>query len=336
MHHRDPCWNRWRALSGLIVLLLHLTATAQTQTRVQASLQKVRQLYDTFQYESALEELRGARQHAQRDEEIVPLLLYKGIFLAELLRKEEASAAFTEALRLRPDASLPENISPKINLQFEAVRAALAVSKPEPEGRPSEPALREAPRPPAPAQPQKALAGTATPATPSADAAQAEKIAVQALNQIQLPATLPPINVVLVPNQEVNIVPPAPPDAPLSKVATPAGAVQEYSSHSPGSRILIPAGAGGALVIAGGVFWGLARKELSGITKDPPHLETFADAERSASRGRTYEAVGFSLLGAGLVGLGLAASLYAMDENSPVDLSVGTTGTVTVLQGRWR
>jgi tetratricopeptide (TPR) repeat protein len=101
-------------------------------------------------------------------------------------------------------------------------------------------------------------------------------------------------------------------------------------------RILIPAIAGGALLIAGGVSWSVARSEYSRLDGDDPNLTTLAAVQSSASRGRTYQTVGFSLMGAGIVSLGLAVGLYAKDElHSPIALGVGTDGTSAFIQGKW-
>jgi tetratricopeptide (TPR) repeat protein len=269
-------------------------------------LQKARQLYDNLQYERALEELRGVQPSALTRDERISIFLFKGILLAELLRSEEAAAAFKEALDLQPSASLPLDVSPKLSLQFEAVRATLAVVKPQPE-KPStkpEPLTELRPPPPPPEQPQQASAE------------------VQSVQQ-------PLIYVAPVTQQKVEVYnqPAATPAVPEAKVDT---------SRVLDSHILIPAGAGGALAIAGGVFWGLARKEFSRIESNDPRLGSLSEVQTSASHGRTYQTVGFSLMGAGLVGLGLAAGLYGMDRaDSPAGLSVGINSNQVVLSGRW-
>ncbi len=277
---------------------------------MEASLQKARQLYDTFQYERALEELQGVRQHVRTEDELVSLLLYKGIFLAELLRKEEASAAFAEALRLRPGASLPENISPKITLQFEATRAALAVSKPEPPKRPAEPGPQSKARPPSPKQPTKPPSPI-DPPTPSPGAPEYV--------------------------EETTEPPPKEMHPPLSMDAAPSPQVAEVpKGRAFGPRVLVPAATGGALVMAGSVFWGLAWREHSRLASADLYFNNISEMKASASRFRTYQTVGFSLLGAGIVGLGVATSLYGLSERgSSVVLGVGTNGTQVFLHGRW-
>jgi tetratricopeptide (TPR) repeat protein len=298
----------------LVVLLLQVTASAQAQAPVPPFLQKARRHFDNLEYERALVELLGAQRLTRNQDELVSLLLLKGIVLAELGKKAEASGAFREALRLRPGAVLPSDVPPKISRQFEAVSEALAVAELEPKERPTKPGPRASPPPPA-------------------STVQAGNADVQGQSQAQPPAVLPQINVVVSPNQEVNI---APPVTPLPAAATPSGEGDVHGSRALDSHILIPAGAGGALAIAGGIFWGLARKEFKKIESGDPRLNSLAAVQDTASNGRTYQTVGFSLMGAGLVGLGLAAGLYGVDgRGSPVELSVGTNGRQAVLYGRW-
>jgi hypothetical protein len=310
-----------------------MTAAAQAQTPVPALLQKARRHFDNLEYERALVELVSAQPRTRTQDERVPLLLLKGIILAELGKKAEASGAFREALRLRPGAVLPSNVSPKISRQFEAVSEALAVAEPEPEKRPTKRAARAAPRPARSAEPEKAPAMAVAPVSPPAGAVQSGNMGAQGQGHAQPPAALPQINVVVTPNQEVNI---APAVTPFSST-DPSGTGDVHRSQVLDPHILIPAGAGGALAIAGGIFWGLARKELKKIESGDPRLDSLSAVQSSASNGRAYQTVGFSLMGAGLVGMGLAAGLYGMDRaGSPVDLGVGTNGNQMVLHGRWQ
>lgn len=320
MRRSQTDWSHWKALLCLSILLLQATATAQAKTPVQALLQEARRRFDNLEYERTLVELLSAQRITRTQDELVPILLLKGIVLAELGKKAEASDTFREALRLRPGAVLPVDVSPKIARQFDAVSEALAVAKPAPEKRSKKPAPRAAPQP-----------------APSEESQKAPTLApppVQGQSHAQPPAALPQINVVVTPNQEVNI---APPVSPVSAAATPWSAMDATRGRGLDSHILIPAGAGGALAIAGGIFWGLARKEHSKIESDDPRLDSLQAVQGSASNGRTYQTVGFSLIGAGLVGLGLAAGLYGMDRTDPpVELIVGTQGSQVVLHGRWR
>ena len=314
MHRSQYGWSCWRALLGL-GLLLQVTAAAQVRTPVPPLLQVARRHFDNLEYERALVELLSAQRLTRTQDERVSLLLLKGIVLAEMGKKAEASSAFKEALRLQPEAALPPDVSPKISLQFEAISAALAVAKLEPEKRPTKPGPRASPPPPA-------------------ESVQAGRADAQGQSHAQPPAALPQINVVVAPIQEVNI---APPVTPLPAAATPSGAVDVHKSRVLDPHILIPAGTGGVLAIAGGVFWGLARKEFKKIESDDPRLDSLSAVQGSVSNGRTYQTVGFSLMGAGLVGLGLAVGLYRMEGagSPPVELVMGTNGRQALLHGRW-
>jgi len=320
MRRSEHDWRSWRALLGLSILLFQVTAAAQAKTPVQALLQEARRRFDNLEYERTLVELLSAQRLTRTQDELVSILLLKGIVLAELGKKAEASDTFREALRLRPAAVLPVDVSPKIARQFDAVSETLTVAKPEPQKRSKKPTPRAEP-PPTPSEESQKASSLASPA-------------VQVQSYAQPPAALPQISVVVTPNQEVNI---APPVSPVSAAATPSSAMEATRGRGLDSHILIPAGAGGALAIAGGIFWGLARKEHSKIESDDPRLDSLQAVQSSASNGRTYQTVGFSLMGAGLVGLGLAAGLYGMDRtDSPVELIVGTQGSQVVLHGRWQ
>ncbi|HYI02922.1 hypothetical protein [Hyalangium sp.] len=319
MHHVGPSsWSRWSALTGLSVLLLHLSAAAQGQRLAKAYIQEARNQYEDLEYERALVELHSAQQRARTQEELVFIYLFKGILLGELGRKAEASAAFKEALLLRPGAPLPLEVSPKIRQQFEAVDAALTVAKP--------PSRQKAPTAATPPSPMPA--GAVTTKTPS----------TQEPRQAETPTAPPSISVVVTPEVVVNNSPHIQQDTSLTVEATPGvSAAGVYGKGALSTRVLVPASAGGALMITGGIFWGLAKKEYSRLESADPSLATLSDVKRSASHGSTYQKVGFSLMGAGLVGLGLAVGLYGMGEpDSPIEFGVGTNGTLAVFHGRWR
>jgi hypothetical protein len=73
-------------------------------------------------YERALELIGLARQRPLGTSELVLLSLYEGIILYELSRFVESGDAFQMALLIRPDAQLPEPVSPKIESHFETIR----------------------------------------------------------------------------------------------------------------------------------------------------------------------------------------------------------------------
>lgn len=102
------------------------------------------------------------------------------------------------------------------------------------------------------------------------------------------------------------------------------------------SRILVPAVTGSVLLVAGGISWGMARVEYSRLERRDPRLDSREQLERSASRGRTLQTVGFCLGGAGLLGLGIAVGLHQQRSSvTALSVGVGSTGVSASLSGRW-
>jgi hypothetical protein len=128
--------------------------------------------------------------------------------------------------------------------------------------------------------------------------------------------------------------PPAPVTAPPVQAPTSG---EDAPRSSLRSRALLPAIAGGVLVVAGGVSYGVARSELGKLRKAPEGFTSLDDARRSADRGKTWQTVGFCLAGAGVVGLGVAAGMYALGAPDEAALSLGVTtdGTSAFVTGRW-
>jgi tetratricopeptide (TPR) repeat protein len=79
-------------------------------------------LYESLEYEQALERLSRARRYVREVEDDVIISLYEGIIHADMGRKEQSQAAFRDGLLLQPDAKLPVKVSPKVERDFEAVR----------------------------------------------------------------------------------------------------------------------------------------------------------------------------------------------------------------------
>ena len=102
------------------------------------------------------------------------------------------------------------------------------------------------------------------------------------------------------------------------------------------TRLVLPILSGGALA-SGGVFWALSRKEQSRLRTGEPPLTTPDEVRASISRGKSYQALGYGLMGVGIVGLGAATGMYLLREpKAPVpSVGVTTTGTAVFVQGRW-
>jgi tetratricopeptide (TPR) repeat protein len=92
---------------------------AEFQTYLQAAIR----LYDKLDYEQALKKLASARRYTHDQDDDVLVFLYEGLVLADMNRTEQAKAAFRAGLLLKPEAKLPTKVSPKVEQDFEAVRA---------------------------------------------------------------------------------------------------------------------------------------------------------------------------------------------------------------------
>ncbi|MBZ4330224.1 hypothetical protein [Corallococcus sp. AS-1-12] len=255
---------------------------------MKSHLKAIANLYEELEFESALGQVATARQQANGPEDDVELSLWEGLLLAELIRTEEASAAFTSALVLRPDAQLPVKVSPKVSNQFEALRKAV---------KRAQQARRDVPSP-TPRQTTDAPREVAPPSSPP-------RIA-------------------------------SPSDIASAPTASPLQVTQEARTGSLRSKAYIPAIAGGALMVAGGISWALSRGEASKLRNADPSLATSADIDRSVSRGRTLQAAGVGLLGVGVLGLGLAAGMYLMGApEEKFAMQLGTDGRSALVYGRW-
>jgi hypothetical protein len=89
---------------------------------------------------------------------------------------------------------------------------------------------------------------------------------------------------------------------------------------------------GVGLLISGGVFWNLAKREQSRLRSSDPG----DDPDIIAARGKTYQTLGLGLLGTGLVGLGTAATLSVLSKpRASFSLELGMGRSSLVVHGRW-
>ncbi|NTX10479.1 hypothetical protein HUA74_21690 [Myxococcus sp. CA051A] len=79
-------------------------------------------LYESLEYEKALNWLTQAKQVASTTDEQVEVALYRGLVLADLGRRKQALEEFRTGLTLRPLAKLPVAAAPKVERDFESVR----------------------------------------------------------------------------------------------------------------------------------------------------------------------------------------------------------------------
>jgi hypothetical protein len=131
-------------------------------------------LYESLEYERALDQIRRARSYTRSMDDDVAVSLFEGIILADMGRKEDSIAAFRTGLLLRPEAELPVKVSPKVEQDFETVRQgvrrelATLLEKQQPEQKqPSEQKPAEPGQEPSPSEEQPSRPALDTPAGPA-------------------------------------------------------------------------------------------------------------------------------------------------------------------------
>ncbi len=120
-----------RALMWFFALGCCGAASAQ-QTAAQRRVAAAAHLYEELEYERALDQLSKAKAGHRTIADDLAIALYEGIILADMGRPEESTAAFREALRLKPDAVLPVKVSPKVQGEFEKIRRERSEETPPP------------------------------------------------------------------------------------------------------------------------------------------------------------------------------------------------------------
>lgn len=98
-------------------------AAAGAGDDVRRSIQAAARLYESLDYDQALEQLAHAKALGPRADDEVEISLYEGIISADMSgHRDQSQAAFRAALLLRPDARLPVKVSPKVEREFEQLR----------------------------------------------------------------------------------------------------------------------------------------------------------------------------------------------------------------------
>lgn len=128
---------------------------------------------------------------------------------------------------------------------------------------------------------------------------------------------------------------PAAVDAPAAVVSNEPG-VSTSASSGGGSltRVIVPAVAGGALLIGGGVLYGMARGNEDVLRGGK--ATSAPQAEKLASDGSNYQKASFGLAAAGVISLGVSGVLFALTPkggSATIALSVGPGYGAAALQG---
>jgi len=184
------------------------------------------------------------------------------------------------------------------------------------------------------------------------ESAKSFKEALEQRPQVKLPLDLVPpklgqffesLRKEVIASQVEPGVPPAPATVAAPLVPTPPRGLElgltERRDSGPGRftpPVLVSAAAGSSLLATGGIFFGLSKGEQARLRANDARLGTLEDVRRSTSRGQTYQTLGVGLMGAGLVGLGVATGLHLLRApEESVSLTVSTDGTSAFVQGRW-
>jgi hypothetical protein len=177
------------ALCGALALAVISTPRAAraddaAPAPVNSHLEAARRLYKTLNLDAAMDELKDAETDARSrsdEEEIVQILILKGLIFADNGKPTEMDDHFKRALAMRPWAEVPPEVSPRLSKKFNDARKELWGSggqlKPPPVKKrttakaaaPAAPAPAAAPAPDAALTPPAA----ATPAAPAAAPAEA-------------------------------------------------------------------------------------------------------------------------------------------------------------------
>ncbi|MBS2026254.1 MAG: hypothetical protein JST92_27955 [Deltaproteobacteria bacterium] len=96
--------------------------------QVNAHLQAAKRLYQKLDLDAAMAELKEAENDARakdNEDQLVQVLIYKGLIFADLGKANDMSEHFKRALAMRPWAEMPPETSPRIAKQFADSRREL-------------------------------------------------------------------------------------------------------------------------------------------------------------------------------------------------------------------
>lgn len=90
-------------------------------------------------------------------------------------------------------------------------------------------------------------------------------------------------------------------------------------------KVWLPAAAGGALIVAGGVATALAISNHAAISNGDPTITNRTELNERKRSGETMNTVGVALIAAGVAGLGVAAVMAFTGAEEPPPVALGVT-----------
>jgi hypothetical protein len=135
-------------------------------------------LYQRAELDAAMAELKAAEDgKANTEDDIVQILIYKGLIFAETGQQAQMQDSFKRALAMRPWADTPHDTSPRLTKIFHDARREVwgspGLQKPpvkKPSAKPAEPAREAKPAEQKPEPPPAESPKVETPAAPPAEA----------------------------------------------------------------------------------------------------------------------------------------------------------------------
>jgi tetratricopeptide (TPR) repeat protein len=112
-----------RALCALLLLAPRVAPASSPE--VQRYLNAAAALHENLDYEQALAQLQKAKKKSKGAEDDAAIALYEGVVLSHLGKDDKAVTAFKTALSLKPGATLPLEVSPKVEALFQRARQSV-------------------------------------------------------------------------------------------------------------------------------------------------------------------------------------------------------------------
>ncbi len=106
--------------SGLAFVLALAAATSALADN--ARLEAAKRLYQRAELDAAMAELKAAEESSKDDNDLVTILIYKGLVFAETGQGAQMQDSFKRALAMRPWAEVPPDASPRLAKMFQDAR----------------------------------------------------------------------------------------------------------------------------------------------------------------------------------------------------------------------